>query len=162
MELPALPWTGGCQCGALRFTITGPPLTLYACHCTECRRQSASLHGLSLWVREAHFRLTGVPAKWTRDTDSGRRTDCFFCPDCGSRLWHKGSGEPDHPLSAILSVKAGLLDIAHLLGPVGHIWTRSAMAGAAIPDNLLTCDRQPESFDALIEAFNERYRIAEA
>ena len=41
---------GGCQCGAIRYRVTGAPVTFYACHCTECQKQSASAFGLSLWV----------------------------------------------------------------------------------------------------------------
>ena len=161
IELPKLPWTGGCQCGALRYGISGRPLTLYACHCTECRHQSASSHGLSLWVHEADFHLTGKPERWTRPTDSGRLMHCFFCPTCGSRLWHKGSEEPADPRQAVFSVKAGSLDHARLLDPIGHIWTRSKMAGTVIPQNTLVCEAAPDDVDAFLAAFTDKYSIPE-
>jgi len=159
IKLPGLPWTGGCQCGALRYEISRAPLTLYACHCTECRRQSASAHGLSLWVHEADFRMTGEAACWSRSTDSGHLLHCFFCPTCGSRLYHKGSEEPADPHQAVLSIKAGSLDHAHLIGPVGHIWTRSKMAGTVIPEGALAFEAEPENFDGLIAAFAQAYEI---
>ncbi|MEC9343233.1 MAG: GFA family protein [Pseudomonadota bacterium] len=160
-NLPKLPWTGGCQCGALRYAITGAPRTLYACHCTECRRQSASAHGLSLWVREADFTLSGESRHWSRTADSGHLMHCFFCPHCGARLYHKSGEEPADPRKAILSVKAGTLDHARLLGPVGHIWTRSKMAGTLIPDGALAFDTEPDDFATLVEAFSRAYAIPE-
>jgi len=33
---PALPMTGGCPCGAIRYEIASFPLLLYTCNCTDC------------------------------------------------------------------------------------------------------------------------------
>ena len=157
--LPALPWAGGCQCGALRYEITGRPMTLYACHCTECQHQSASAYGLSLWVREADFHLDGEPACWSRATDSGKQMDCLFCPSCGSRLYHKIRSEQANPGEAVLVIKAGSLDQARLLTPIGHIWVRSKQAGAIIPEDALIYEAGPDSREALFKAFSDHYEI---
>ena len=45
------PQRGGCQCGAIRYEISGPPRVVYACHCTECQQD---WEGLS--VSERRFR----------------------------------------------------------------------------------------------------------
>ena len=59
--------TGGCQCGAVRYTIAAEPLSTYVCHCRECRRQSASAFGISVIVPEAAFALTqGEVRAWRR------------------------------------------------------------------------------------------------
>jgi hypothetical protein len=63
-------YTGGCQCGEIRYEIHGEPLTFYACHCRECQKQSASAFGLSLTVpREAVKIVQGQPKTWTRESD---------------------------------------------------------------------------------------------
>jgi len=41
---------GGCQCGAIRYELSGEGLELYVCHCKECRKQSASAFGISVIV----------------------------------------------------------------------------------------------------------------
>jgi len=41
------PYTGGCQCGQIRYEIRAEPLTLYACHCKECQ---TSAFGMSMPV----------------------------------------------------------------------------------------------------------------
>src|SRR5215813_10847083 len=94
--------TGGCQCGALRYESAGAPIALYICHCTECRKQSASAFGMSLQVPRAGLRVTdGEPLSWSRPTDSGRRLECYFCPLCGTRLWHQSD-----PSDGKVSIKA--------------------------------------------------------
>jgi len=121
--------TGGCQCGSVRYAIAGEPLALYVCHCTECRKQSGSAFGMSLQVRRDDLKLTaGEPSVWQRGTDSGNRLACWFCPACGSRLWHEGV-----PSKGTATVKAGSLDGAIDMGGAIHIWTSRALPGVIIP-----------------------------
>jgi hypothetical protein len=125
------PLTGGCQCGAVRYEIIGTPVNLYICHCRECRKQSASAFGISLFVGREHFRLTqGKTERWSRATDSGRTLHCAFCPDCGSRLWHEAAGEPE-----TISVKGGSLDQTLDLGEAIHVWTSRKLPGVIIPEH---------------------------
>ena len=39
--------SGGCQCGAVRFRLTGAPGTSSVCYCRMCQKASAS-HALAL------------------------------------------------------------------------------------------------------------------
>jgi len=133
--------TGGCQCGAVRYEITGAPHALYVCHCRECRKQSASAFGISLEVARADLRLTrGTPAHWTRPADSGRRLACLFCPACGSRLWH----EPADGAGLTLTVKGGSLDEPLDLTPAIHIWTARKLEGVIIPAHARQFPGEPE------------------
>jgi len=118
---------GGCQCGAIRFRLTAPPGRVYCCHCTECRRQSASAFGLSVIVPPGGVTVTrGVPREWSRPTRSGGSLACAFCPDCGSRLWHRAKD--------CVSVKGGALDTVP--DPTAHIWTGSKLLWVVIPDGV--------------------------
>jgi hypothetical protein len=132
--------TGGCQCGQARYEVTSEPTEIYVCHCTECRKQSASAFGISVDFPRASLRLTqGGVASWTRAADSGRRRECFFCPVCGSRLWH---AMPDS--DADISVKGGSLDAPPDLTNAVHIWTSRKLAGVIIPANARQYPREPE------------------
>jgi hypothetical protein len=123
--------TGGCQCGAVRYEISGAPLKLYVCHCRECRRQSSSAFGISVIVRSADLRLvTGTLKRWSRATDSGGTLHCFFCGECGARVWH---GDPAS--EATVSIKGGSLDDGVDLSGAVHIWTSRKLAGVVIPAN---------------------------
>jgi hypothetical protein len=145
---------GGCQCGAIRYRVTGAPLTLYACHCTECQKQSASAFGLSLWVKRSDLEIvSGEPHHWERLADSGNTTRCAFCPDCGSRLYHEPSDDP-----GIYSLKGGSLDDIASLTPVGHIWVRSKQPWvdlACLPGDLIF-ETEPPDF----ETFKRRWKAA--
>jgi hypothetical protein len=125
-------------------------LTLYRCHCRECQKQSSSAFGMSMVLPQAAFTITrGVPARWSRDADSGRRVDCFFCAVCGSRLFHLSPSRPGR-----LNLKPGTLDDAGALRPVGDLWTDSKQAWVALLPDGLSYARQPPDFDAL----TTRYR----
>ncbi len=134
------PRTGSCQCGALRYEITAPPREIYVCHCTECRRQSASAFGISVIVNRSDFRLLqGTPKRWSRSSDSGQIVDCFFCADCGSRIWH-GDKEPKDTIS----IKGGSLDEPIDLSSAVHIWTTRALPGIIIPKHVRRYPQEPD------------------
>lgn len=150
-----LPLQGGCQCGDVRYEVTTMPLTLYACHCTECQRQSSSGFGMSMPVERSGFHIRrGVPQQWTRSSASGREVACAFCPSCGIRLFHA----PSRNLS-IVNIKPGTLDNTSWLNPVGHLWVGSAQQWLSLPQDVLLFDGQPADFTPLFEAWRERYFI---
>jgi hypothetical protein len=130
---------GGCQCGAVRYAIDAAPLALYICHCRECRKQSASAFGMSLEVPLTGLRVTqGEPTSWSRDTDSGNRLRGFFCPRCGSRLWHQ-----QEPPTATVTIKAGSLDAPVDATGAVHIWTSRKLPGITIPADTRTFKEEP-------------------
>jgi hypothetical protein len=107
----------GCQCGRVRYRITGDPVGLAVCHCQSCQRQSGSAFGMSLAVPEDSFRvLTGELKTFVMRCESGRLKECVFCPECGCRIYHS-TGD------AVVSVKAGTLDDTSRLNPREHYWT---------------------------------------
>jgi len=125
---------GGCQCGAIRFRLTAAPARVYCCHCTECRRQSASAFGISALVAEGGVELLrGQPTQWSRATASGGTMACAFCPACGSRLWHRAGD--------VISVKGGALD--ETPEPSAHIWLHSKMPWVVIPEGVDQWQREP-------------------
>jgi hypothetical protein len=151
-----LPLTGGCQCREVRYEIRAKPLTLYACHCTECQRQSASAFSLSLVVpREAVTIMQGTPQQWRREHESGRVIWCFFCGTCGVRLYHNPERNPQ-----VSILKPGTLEDTKWLHPVGHVWTRSAQAWVNIPSDTVNYDAQPPDLSRLIAAWEARQKSA--
>jgi hypothetical protein len=132
---------GGCQCGAVRYAVFGPIRKIYVCHCNECRKQSASAFGVSVFVARAALRVTrGTPRLWARSADSGRVVECAFCPDCGSRLWHQRPERPD-----TITVKAGSLDDPVDLSGAVHIWTSRKLLGVILPEDAVTYPQEPDS-----------------
>ena len=147
----ALPLAGGCQCGAIRYLLQAAPLALYACHCTDCQRQSSSAFGLSMPVPRDALAVTGETAQFVRINAAGRSVAGHFCPACGTRLYHAPSRNP-----AILNLKPSTLDNTRWLRPVAHVWTGSAQAGTTIPPDVLRYHAQPDNFDAIYAAWTKR------
>lgn len=156
-KLPELPWTGGCQCGQLRYELAEHPLTLYACHCTECQKQSASAFGMSLMVRKQAVRFTGELGEWWRPTASGAGLICRFCPHCGSRVFHEWDQPGAAEAETRMNIKGGSLDTGFSIAPVAHIWTRSKHPATIIPDGVLVFEKEPDGNQSAIRAFAETY-----
>lgn len=136
------PQSGGCQCGSVRYEITGPPTVVYACHCTECQKQSGSAFAMAAVIPQENFRITkGAPAMFSRATSRSKTMECWFCPDCGTRLYHM-PGASAYPNR---NVKPGTLDDATWLRPAIHFWTRSAQKWVTIPEDAMRHETQPES-----------------
>lgn len=131
--------TGGCQCGAIRYEFSGDPKLVVACHCTDCQRQSGSAFGMTLVVDEADFRLTqGELKTFSSESAAGRAKLGAFCPDCGTRIYHK----PEWRKGSV-SVKPGTLDDTQWLQPTVHLWTNSKQGWVTIPDGVKTFETQP-------------------
>ena len=123
--------TGGCQCGAVRYELAAPPHEIYVCHCRECQKQSSSAFGISAMAWSRNVRLVqGTLRLWSRGTDSGGTLTCFFCADCGSRVWHGDPQAEDE-----ISIKGGTLDRPLDLSGAIHIWTDRKLEGVIIPDD---------------------------
>jgi len=127
-SMPA-PYHGGCLCGLIRYRLTDEPLTLYACHCTDCQRRTGSAFALSMPVFKSGLDLLkGEPRTYAVTLSDGRQKHGTFCGECGTRLW----GEPPK-FPQVVVVQPGTLDDTTWLQPIGHIWTRSAQPWISIP-----------------------------
>lgn len=141
---------GGCQCGAVRYTLRAMPHVVYCCHCTQCQKQSSSAFGISVRVNEADLTVSGDVAQFEQSI-SGKPVIRQFCPACGTRLFHR---RKDY--AAMLNIKGGTFDDTRWLKPAGHIWTGSKLAWVILPEDALTYEGQPENYDALAA----RYKAA--
>ena len=80
---------GGCVCGAVRYRYTGEPLTLYACHCTNCQTRTGSAFALQLVALQDDLTVTqGQP---DRTGEVGERVGCAAC---GTSLWRERGKTP--------------------------------------------------------------------
>ena len=131
-------FTGGCQCGAVRYAVSADPLEVYVCHCRECQKQSASAFGISVIVPAAAFELKqGRLRAWSRPTDSGSTLVCSFCEICGTRIHHTDGRETN------ISVKGGSLDEPVDLSAAVHIWTKRKLRGVVIPEHATQFPEEP-------------------
>lgn len=130
--------TGGCACGAIRFTITAPPLGTGACHCRQCQKMSGGgANYVALVPKEALRIDSGIPRYHRSSGDSGAEVARAFCADCGTPLWSEPAHEP------FLPVKIGAFDEAGDLAPRLHIYTASAPDWHLMGEGLPRFDKMP-------------------
>jgi hypothetical protein len=147
--MTTLPLEGGCQCGALRYRLSAPPLMVYNCHCTNCQRIGGGAFSTPATILESSLSfVAGTPQTVAWAADSGARRFGWFCDRCGSRIAHG-----QHPSNGILSVRTGTLDDRSWVTPVGDIWTRSAQPWVRFSPERLQFERQPADYGPLMEAF---------
>jgi hypothetical protein len=150
--MPEAKRTGGCQCGAVRYELTGEPLPLVVCHCRECQKQTASAFGMSLPVAKQDLRIVaGALKEWRRLADSGCEVACWFCPDCGSRIYHSFLLGPRY-----WHLKPGTLDDTSWLDPVAEVWAQSAQPWLDFSDRLLSFAREPDDDHAITVRWQRR------
>lgn len=130
---------GGCQCGAVRYIITCEPTVVYACHCTECQKQSGSAFAMTAVIPHQHFQITkGTMKSFQRGGQSGRTMTCHFCSDCGTRIYHSPA-----LLAENCNIKPGTLDDTSWLKPTVHVWTKSAQRWLTLPADAEIHETQP-------------------
>jgi hypothetical protein len=126
------PLSGGCACGAIRYTAAGAPIAMLNCHCTDCQRASGAPFASGVVVASADLTVVGVPASHTVRGSSGSPTTRSFCPACGTPLFTRGDANP-----AFTSIRFASLDDASAFRPMLDIWTATAQPwvclDAAIP-----------------------------
>ncbi len=138
---------GGCQCGAVRYTLAAEKITAYACHCLECQKQSASAFAISVPVRAHDLTIIGPLTAYERATDSGSRTNCWFCSVCGTRVYHQSARTAD-----VVTLKGGTLDDAAGLKPVAHLWVSRRHAWVGLAADVDMFDTQPNDLKAWRDA----------
>ncbi|RUL98372.1 GFA family protein [Rhizobium chutanense] len=99
-------YAGGCQCGAIRFRVSGDLKDSSICHCRMCQKAFGAYYAPLVSVRGAEF-------EWTRGARKTFRSSNFvergFCADCGTPLTYEA---PDG-----MAVAAGAFDDPSLLPP---------------------------------------------
>jgi hypothetical protein len=75
--------SGGCQCGAVRFWVSGTIGESSICHCRMCQKASGA-HALALVsVREAKFKWSRGAPSWFQSSNAAKRG---FCAACGTPI----------------------------------------------------------------------------
>ena len=99
-------FTGGCQCGDVRFVAQGQPYRVGLCHCLDCRKHHGALfHASAIFPQDAV----------TIEGETGNFRGRAFCPRCGSSVFARSGDE--------IEVNLGALDAPDQLKPTYELWT---------------------------------------
>ncbi|NQD95941.1 GFA family protein, partial [Pseudomonas sp. CrR25] len=100
--------TGGCLCGAIRYTAKSQPLLTAVCNCKSCQRQTGTAFSVLVALPKGTLELAGdQPAVHHDIGSSGLPVLRHFCSKCGSPIYSDAAATP-----AMDWLKAGTLDDA--------------------------------------------------
>jgi hypothetical protein len=86
----AKPLTGGCQCGAVRYRVSGEVGYPHLCHCRMCQKASGNFFLPLIGTAQADFEWTRGEPAWFHSSKPVRRG---FCRDCGTPLAFETVGD---------------------------------------------------------------------
>ena len=108
---------GGCLCGQVRYEVTGDPLAVVLCHCTNCQKQSGSAFSINMIGVSDQIKLQGKLATYADKSDSGDPVNRNFCKTCGSPIYSEILAQGN-----LIALKVGSLDDPHDLEPQSQFW----------------------------------------
>ena len=137
-------FTGGCQCGAVRYRIEGSLGRAGICHCRMCQKAFGSWGAALVSVPESQL-------TWTRGRPSDFRSSPIvargFCASCGSPLYVKEDGDPT------FEIAIGTLDDPEQATPTEQVGIESELSWfktlANLPAHSTEDDRSPEDLRKL-------------
>jgi hypothetical protein len=80
------PISGGCLCGNVRYSVSGPAHCVIHCHCSMCRRSYASLVGTGASIEQKYVNIDKGAGYLTTHEDSPG-VSRQFCSKCGCSLF---------------------------------------------------------------------------
>lgn len=95
--------SGGCQCGAVRYEVSGTPQHVALCHCEACRKSAGAPMVCWAAFTEDEFKVTKGEAKTFNSSGKSMRS---FCPDCGTGLYFRN----EEMLPGIVDIQSATLD----------------------------------------------------
>lgn len=105
-------YSGGCQCGAVRFRVEGAIGDASVCHCRMCQKAFGSFYAPLASVRGLKFEWTRGEPNWFRSSNFARRG---FCAACGTPLAYEAPdglalaiGAFDDPAGIVPTIQWGV------------------------------------------------------
>ena len=133
------PYTGGCACGAVRYSTPHEPIFQNHCQCRDCQQRSGTGHGSYLtFPARSEMTITGEATQWALAADNGNRKVHAFCPVCGVSVYLTFAAAPD-----LIAVHAGSLDDPGRFVPQVLTYGVRGQAWDAIDASLKAFERMP-------------------
>jgi hypothetical protein len=114
--------TGGCLCGAVRYTSHSAPGFVGVCHCRDCQIHTGSAFAIMVRLPKTALQIQGTIKTYSKLGDTGNPILRFFCPECGSSIADEPTARP-----GMVNLNAGTLDDPTLVTPTLEIYCDSAL-----------------------------------
>ena len=143
--------TGGCQCGAVRFAVSGPLGRASICHCRMCQKAFGAFYAPLVAAPLDAFSLTRGSLGLFKSSDAVERG---FCRDCGTPLTFR------YLNGQTIDLAIGALDDPSVARPVVQFGMESRLSWLDDLDELpgrLTSEGENSEQLALIEETNHQH-----
>ena len=135
-DTPAL--TGGCLCGAVRYSTTAEPVMAGHCACDNCRAGTGAEHATLFAMPTEALSITGVTSSYSHPGGSGTTITRHFCPTCGSHTLSQNSA-----MEHLRMVPIGGLDDIARVQPSMFVFHSKKAPWDTAGDKLTTFDTMP-------------------
>jgi hypothetical protein len=130
--------TGGCLCGAVRYTAEADPTTATVCHCRDCQKFTGSAFAALVLVRKEKLTLNGTLKTFSSIGGSGNPILRHFCPECGSSIAEEPGTRPD-----ILVLNVGTFDNPAMAKPSREIFREDAFLWVEVHGDIKRFAKRP-------------------
>jgi hypothetical protein len=131
-------YTGGCACGAIRYSVNAEPIVMLDCQCRQCQRESGTGHASHLTFQCDDPLVEGHATHWEMVGDGGVVKRRSFCPTCGSPVYMTFPAMP-----GFFVVRAASLDDPGRYQPQLICWTAAAQPWDKVDPHLPKFDKMP-------------------
>jgi hypothetical protein len=122
-----MPHTGGCRCGAVRFSASAEPFHVSYCHCSDCRRAGGAPLTAFVGFASKTVEFAGDELK----TFVNGAVTRSFCGICGSPI-----GYDDARLAGQAYFMLGAMDRPEKFEPALHAWVSEQLPYVHMNDGL--------------------------
>jgi len=128
--------SGGCQCGDVRYEVTGEPVYHAICHCDGCRASSGAPFVAWYAVKADQFALvSGEP----RQFESRPGAERNFCPRCGTGVFYRN----EEALPGLVDIQSATFDDASAEAPAIQVQCAERLDWVTAVPDLPEFDRYP-------------------
>jgi hypothetical protein len=130
--------TGGCLCGAVRYTADADPESATICHCRDCQKFTGSAFATLVRVGKDKLMINGPLKTFSSLGGSGNPILRHFCPECGSSIAEEPGSRP-----GMVIVNVGTFDDPTAAKPVREIFRDDALPWVEVHGDLQRFPKRP-------------------
>jgi hypothetical protein len=122
-------YTGGCLCGAVRYSIDADPIAdrQILCHCVDCQKHTGSAFVSGMAFPADSVVVTGEMTTFPKPGGNGEPMNRRFCTRCGSPIMIDKTG------TGRKLIMAGTLDDKAQFKPVVSLFCEQAPSWVVMP-----------------------------
>jgi|SRR5579863_6678376 len=130
--------TGGCLCGAVRYTAETDPTSATICHCRDCQKFTGSPFAALVLVSRENLTIEGALKTFSSIGGSGNPILRHFCPECGSSVAEEPGTRP-----GIMVLNVGTFDDPSLAKPGREIFRDDAIGWVQVAGEMPRFAKRP-------------------